>query len=419
MSRLLLDADPTGGILLAGWTVLLVACTGVYVTRRPRLPLPRQRLVAALACAALFGAGATGLGLAFLPITAFPPYAFRFLCLPFWIALVAGLLAALPARWKLSLGTVVACILGLALAGTLLRLQSPLYEGGAYTRRHFLYDPQSGYRGRPGIRVRSRKRLAARVIYDVEYAHDAFGRRALAVPERSARSLLCFGCSFTYGEGVEGAETWPARIALARPHLAVYNYAFPGWGPAQMLDLARLRDLAAETAGPSRVVVYYFLDSHVTRVAGSWRFISGWGGSLSRYELSHGSLVRRGAFSLTQSVPEFLACQTLGGLGLLRSLGLDVPAAPDPTDLTLVAAVFGAARERLAAQLGDCPLTVVFPPGSRYAAHLSPQLEALGWRCLRLPDDLRIDVLPDDGHPMAAGHQALADSLLGELEGTR
>lgn len=390
MPTLLADADPTGGRLLAVWA----AAALIFVILGRRRPRHLLRLAAVCVLGAAVG------GLACAPVTLFPPHAFRFVCLP----LVGGglllLLSALPVRAALALGSAA---LTVALVAGVVRLGSrPVYSGGAFTARHYFYDPRMGYRPRPDVVVQGKKQVGSRVLYDVTYEHDDEGRRKLARPPWPDDALLCFGCSFTYGEGVQGDECWPARVAAARPRTGVFNYGFSGWGPAQMLDLLPL------TLPERRQAVYYFLDSHVARVDGSWQFLSGWGGSLSRYVLEPTGVRRVGAFSLTQNPAEFLACQTLGGLGLLRLLKLDVPQEPGDDDFELVAEVLKSAQARL-----GCPLTVVFEPGSRYAAKLIPLLE--GVTCVRLAESLRIERLEGDPHPSPAGHRALAEAILQAL----
>lgn len=387
------DADPTGGSLIAGLALSCAFGAGLYARKR--------RLPAALCAAA---AAFLAVGLLHLPVTAYPPHAFRFLCVPFWCTLVFGVLALAPDRFQVAVGATTITILVLAGAGALGRFfLFPVYEGGVFTTRHYIYQPEIGYSPRPDAQVRGRKRRGSLVSYDVEYVHDACGRRQLAVPAHPARALLCFGCSFTYGEGVTGDECWPARIARSRPDWAVYNYAFSGWGPAQVLDLISTRNLEQETPAPARRAVYYFLDSHVQRVTGSWPLISAWAGSLSRYRLRDGRPERVGAFSLTQSVPEFLACHTLGGLGLTVDL-------PRPPDLPLVASILAAARARIG------HLMVVFEPGSCYAHELIPLLERQGVACAQLPADLQLPRLPGDPHPSAEGQRLLAERILAILE---
>ncbi len=78
--------------------------------------------------------------------------------------------------------------------------------------------------------------------HDTTYRFDTRGCRigGAAVPsERSAgvRRAAAFGCSFTFGQEVQSAETWVARVDEARPDLEVLNFGAGAYG----LDQALLR----------------------------------------------------------------------------------------------------------------------------------------------------------------------------------
>lgn len=57
--------------------------------------------------------------------------------------------------------------------------------------------------------------------------------RAVPGGDSAGQDLVLLGCSFTYGFGVDGKETFAARMQEAFPALSVTNKAVPGYGTVQ------------------------------------------------------------------------------------------------------------------------------------------------------------------------------------------
>jgi len=63
----------------------------------------------------------------------------------------------------------------------------------------------------------------------ITYEHNSYGYRCKEFEFNSARpSIICVGCSFTYGTGLPVTDTWVARIAKQYPDYNVYNLGYPG-----------------------------------------------------------------------------------------------------------------------------------------------------------------------------------------------
>jgi hypothetical protein len=88
--------------------------------------------------------------------------------------------------------------------------------------------------------------------------------RRLRVEARGAQTppavdLLTLGCSFAWGHGVDGAETFTARLGHERG-LRVANAAMAGYGTVQALGM-----LGREKELRPRVVLYAFIEDHLRR----------------------------------------------------------------------------------------------------------------------------------------------------------
>jgi len=63
----------------------------------------------------------------------------------------------------------------------------------------------------------------------ITYEHNSYGYRCKEFEFDSDRpSIVCVGCSFTYGTGITNENTWVAGIARQYPDYHVYNLGFPG-----------------------------------------------------------------------------------------------------------------------------------------------------------------------------------------------
>lgn len=161
----------------------------------------------------------------------------------------------------------------------------------------FVADPAMGHRPETSFQTPARLWIDDRLIYDVTYTIGADGLR-IAPPDNGGDDIPCvlfFGCSYTFGEGVDDADALPFQVGVkAQGQYRVHNFGFSGYGPHHMLA-------AIETGLVDRVVhcqpkyaVYQAMPHHILRAAGKWSW--DWRGP--RYVLDErGEAVRSGNFS--------------------------------------------------------------------------------------------------------------------------
>jgi len=79
-----------------------------------------------------------------------------------------------------------------------------------------------------------------------------------------ARPIVTFGCSFTYGMGLEREQTYPHKLAMltGRP---VYNVAQTGWGIQHMLYQLKT-GLGLDGINNPEFVIFLFISDHVRRL---------------------------------------------------------------------------------------------------------------------------------------------------------
>lgn len=109
-----------------------------------------------------------------------------------------------------------------------------------------------------------------RPVFDARY-HFAKGHRVAHAA--AGRPVVWFlGCSLTFGEGLNDADTLPVRVGELTG-TDTYNFAFPGWGPHQALRLWDSGELEKRAPKPS-LVVFGSFPGHAQRCAGKayWDF---------------------------------------------------------------------------------------------------------------------------------------------------
>ncbi len=99
--------------------------------------------------------------------------------------------------------------------------------------------------------------------YDAVYHIDSLGYRHVPnAPPLDTPQILFLGGSFTFGQGVEDSEPFPAVLQRAWPNIRVVNAGVNGWGTAQAFlklnnEFARNNQIV--------MVVYGFITHHMKR----------------------------------------------------------------------------------------------------------------------------------------------------------
>lgn len=147
---------------------------------------------------------------------------------------------------------------------------------------YYSNDPDLGYYSVPSTTTRVRKVCQDKVLYDVTYTINEHGQR-LTNGDRHGDSIVFFGGSFTFGEGVEDEESMPAVVSRRLRHkYNVVNMGFHGWGPHQMLRLLETERERPSVSHHVKHVIYTAISGHVTRCKGE----AFWDRSGPRYDLN-------------------------------------------------------------------------------------------------------------------------------------
>ncbi len=273
-----------------------------------------------------------------------------------------AVLAGITALLGLALALLVGELAVRAWRGRLLSWSSPRHDMLRLLRSAYpaAYDPLLGYVPRPGSHGDAN-------AWGTRVTIDALGlrRHDAGVTLDDRAPLLALGDSFTFGDEVDDADTWPARLER-RLGQRVWNAGVFGYGLDQMV----LRAEALLDAHAFAGVIVAFIPDDLERCEFSYRFAA-----KPYFDVSAGGLVLRNV--PVPEPPERLAAPGL----LARSHLLDF-------------VMLRLARERWLA--GATDLVRVHRRGLDVAGLL---IERLAARCARQGLPLLVVALGESPHP--------------------
>ena len=302
--------------------------------------------------------------------------------------------------------------------------EAPVYEPqGALppSKKFSQKDELLGYKPRPNAHLVSTMRLKGREIYNVTYSTDAYSRRVTPVRAvgQADKFILFFGCSFTFGEGVQNDETLPFFVSQFASRYRPYNYGMNGYGTQQMLAKLQEGGIKREIAEKQGILVYVFIDDHIHRVIGSQKIVQAWGKNMPYYVLdSNGNLERRGNFT-TGRPALALWYRLLGKSEIATYFNFGFSYGVDEDDLKLTARIVEDSRNAFSKLFESDDFYVVLYPGSKIGKRLFPHFKRARVKYLdysELFDPTREDLqIEGDAHPTPKAYRWLADQLTQDL----
>lgn len=132
-----------------------------------------------------------------------------------------------------------------------------------------------------------------KVIASAHYNFDKFGRRVCPHDSLRNKAVLFFGCSFTYGEGVEDWQTIPSYYFYCDSTSNVYNYAVHGYGTQQTLMQLQRKNWEGQIMEDSVAAVYVYIRDHINRLLGK----PVWAYNFPYYYVERDSVKYKGSFA--------------------------------------------------------------------------------------------------------------------------
>ena len=293
---------------------------------------------------------------------------------------------------------------------------------GTYTTEYFMGDDLLGYGPAKAKTAVSEKYYNDDLIYSVRYTIDEAGLRvspATVKPELGC--VLFFGGSVTFGEGVADDQAMPYQVGvLTDKRYRIYNFAFHGYGPHQMLAAFEGGRVDEITNCQPTHIVYQAIIPHVERAAG----LTSWDKHGPRYALDADGVKLAGRFdddevnpAWKQWLTKWLTYDTL--FGKRRPAGSD--------ELHLYAEIVDAVQALVGQRYPGAEFHVLIWDDHGLALH-DRVLEAFQARVPRLhrisdilpgyrEDKSRYELNMFDHHPTAATHEAIAGYIVRHVLG--
>jgi hypothetical protein len=329
-----------------------------------------------------------------------------------------------PTATALTTGILIAGMLLIAVEGayelSAKRQSGPeVIESGTYTLDFFVEDSLLGYGPAHGARATSKKEVDGVTAYDVVYTMDEMGRRVTPSPVIPGGPLVIFfGCSNTFGEGVQDSETLPSCFSSLVPSATVLNYGFCGYGPQNMLAMLENGRLDAVVRDRDVIAIYLFIDAHVSRAVGSMVVTTTWGTDLPHYVLAgENEIALRGSFRSGRSATNwFYALATR--YRTFSHLGYDLPPRRE-SHFELTARIVEQSAAQLQARAASSRFYVVLHPHVLTRDEFVPHFEGSNVRVLdyvglygRKDENYMI---ANDGHPTPLAYRTIAAALVRDL----
>jgi hypothetical protein len=126
-----------------------------------------------------------------------------------------------------------------------------------------------GFRPQGNFKNHSRASFNNKFVYDVWYSTDKFGHRKTPPidADLSTKSVVFFGCSFTFGVGLNDDEVMPNMVQnLVQNKYKVYNFAAGGYGTHQMLASIENNMVDSIVKYEPKVFIYALIPDHINRM---------------------------------------------------------------------------------------------------------------------------------------------------------
>jgi hypothetical protein len=282
-------------------------------------------------------------------------------------------------------------------------------------------DPVLGYTLPPNAQIVDKKAHGGTLLYQATYTTDAYHRRVTPIDhlEQRHKPLLFFGCSMTFGLGVNDDETMPFYMAQYASHYYPYNYGVSGYGPHYMLAQLQRGTLPEEINENEGIAIYTFIDHHIDRAIGTMRVYNQWEEHAPFYTLdAHDRLVRKGDFTSGRPVVSFLYW-VLGKSQILQYYNVTFPSSIREEHIRLTARIIAEARTVFHQQFPHAEFYVLLYPGVSRGQDLIPYLVEAGVKYLDYSNFIdwpHPELTQVDGaHPTAQGHRVVAVQLAKDL----
>jgi hypothetical protein len=307
------------------------------------------------------------------------------------------------------------------IAGIVLKKQAenaPKIEGPTHS---MMWDEVLGYKPNPNTTHTGTRTKDGQTIYSITYATDSNSLRITPVDTTKPKDkyALFFGCSMTFGEGVQSNETLPYYFGKFDEEYRPYNFAYSGYGPHQMLarlETPQVKEIVKEKTG---IGFYIYINDHVNRVIGTMTNYGYNGGNAPYYHQQGNGIKRDKLFKDARRTRSWIY-ETLLKSNILKLFKIGYPFKITEEDYQLTAEIMAESARLYKEQFGNDNFYVIIYPtliDSTLIIRLLKQkgVKVLDYSKLFNPLDKRY-AIPYDEHPTALANEVLIKELIHQFE---
>ena len=343
-----------------------------------------------------------------------------------WAGALIGGQFCLQGSWPRAILFNISFALAMLAAGEVyLSVHEMVFDPPTYSDTFFVKDDVLGTVPPKNVRVRSTSKS-----FDVTYTIDSNGLR-IAPPvqkDKHPQCILFFGCSFTFGHGLQDDETLPYQVGIqSGGQYRPFNFAFQGYGAHQMLAMIEQGRVGRIVDCKPKYAIYVALTDHVRRAVGKVPY----GEHSPRYVLDPDGSVRRvGDFEQKERTPSPFEAELrwqLGKSAIYRTLANRQPRVTED-DIRLTLAMVRRSRDLLAAEYPGIQFHVLLWRPWEEDYFIYRELQD-GFRQMNIPVHLVENILPGftlatsgkyaisptERHPNALAERILANYVLTKI----
>lgn len=294
---------------------------------------------------------------------------------------------------------------------------SPKIEGPTHS---MVMDDVLGYKPTPNESHTGVRTKDGQIIYKITYQTDANSLRITPVDSSKIRNRYAqfFGCSMTFGEGVQSNETLPYYFAKFDSTYKPYNFAYSGYGPHQMLARLQSNSVPGIVKEKGGIGFYIYIGDHVNRVIGTLTNYSYNGGNAPYYHKVGNELKHDGTFLSGRRLRSTIFNIMLKS-NILKLFKIGYPFRIGEQDYALTADVMAESAREYKKQFGNDNFYVIIYPTTNDSSLIIRLLKERGVKVIDYsklfnPLDSKY-AIPYDEHPTALANQILIKQLLKDI----
>ena len=294
---------------------------------------------------------------------------------------------------------------------------SPKIEGPSHS---MMFDENLGYKPKPDTSHTGVRTVGGKIIYSIKYNTDANSLRITPIDSTKPRSKYAqfYGCSMTFGEGVQSNETLPYYFGKFDDTYKPYNFAYSGYGPHQMLarlEIGSPKKIVKESDG---IAFYIYINDHVNRAIGTMTNFGYNGGNAPYFHKVGKELKHDGLFRDARKIRSWFYEAMLKS-NILKLFKIGYPFRISETDYELTAEIMAQSSREYKKQFGNDNFYVIIYPTTVDSSLIISLLKQKGVKVLDYsklfnPTDKKY-AIPYDEHPTALANEILIKELVKDI----